>query len=180
MIETLTIKLELLKDLSIAEVFLLAYIEQNVQESGTFTETDQQISKALKINQAAVPTLINKLKKQSYIELININDNKRHFKYVPVPNDSEQKDVEGYIYILEDVSLPGYYKIGFSKVPAHREKTLQAQKPTIRLIKKFIGSMEQERATHRYLAKFRARGEWFTGISVEDIEKAIKKIIGIN
>ncbi len=179
MIETLSIRLELLKDLSIAEVFLLAYIEQNVQENGLFTDTDQQISKALKINQASLPTLINKLKKQSYIELVNLNDNKRYFKYVPVPNDSEQKDIEGYIYILEDTSLPGYFKIGFSKQPGHREKTLQAQKPTIRLIKKFIGSMEQEKATHRYLSKFRVRGEWFTGISVEDIEKAIKKIIGI-
>lgn len=178
MIETLTIKLELLKDLSIAEVFLLAYIEQNVQEFGTFTETDQQISKALKINQAAVPTLINKLKKQSYIELINLNDNKRHLKYVPVPNDSEQKDVEGYIYIMQDTALPQYVKVGFSKVPAHREDTLAAQKPTIKLVKKFIGSMSQEKATHRYLSRYRARGEWFE-CSVEVAEKAIKKIIGI-
>lgn len=167
------------KNLSIVEVILLHYIQQNINDEGNFTETDQQISKALNINQSSIPTLISKLVKLIYIEHIFNEENKRILRYVPVPKDSQPSNIKGFIYIMEDTNLPNFFKIGYSKDARYREGTLQAEKPSIHLIKKFVGSMEQEKSAHRYLAKYRVRGEWFTGLSLESIEKAIKKIIGI-
>lgn len=181
MIESINVPLELFtkKDLSPVEVILLCYIKDKSIESNLFIETDQQISKALNINSASLPTLISKLRKLIYLELVYTEDKERILRYVPVPKDSDTKSPQGFIYVMEDTALPGYYKIGFSKNVSHREGTLQGEKPTIRLIKKFVGSIQQEHSVHRYLDRFRIRGEWFKGIPLEEIEKAIKKIIGI-
>jgi len=54
-----------------------------------------------------------------------------------------------------------YYKIGFSKNPKYREKTLQSEKPTIELIKKYVGYMYQEKELHDIFSDNRIRGEWF-------------------
>lgn len=155
---------------------VLFYIKDSEQP---FNQTDKQMGEALNINPVAIPTILAKLRKLIYLELIYSEDSKRILQYVPLPNDSEQKDIPGYIYIMQDTALPKWIKIGFSKQPKHREGTLSAQKPTIQLVRKFIGSMEQEKACHRYLSRFRGRGEWFE-ITVEEAEKAIKKIIGIH
>lgn len=166
------------KELSPLEALLLCYIQQNVNEEGLFVESDKQIAHALSINQAAVPSLLSKLIKLVLVENIHSEDG-RLLKYIPIGLDANVKSAQGFIYIMEDTSLPGYYKVGYSGKPAHREYTLQAQKPTIKLLKKFVGSIQQEHQVHRYLDRYRVRGEWLYGISVEDIEKAIKKIIGV-
>jgi len=170
---------EYYKELTIIEALLLCYIQQNIDESGNFIETDSQIAKALNINIASLPTLLNKLLKLIYIEQVYNEENKRILRYIPIGLNGDIKSKQGFIYIMEDASLPGYYKVGFSKSPSHREYTLQAQKPTIKLLKKFVGSIQEEHAVHRYLDKFRVRGEWMYGLTVEQIDKAIKKIIGI-
>lgn len=167
------------KDLSPIEVFLLSYIQQNVNEAGNFTESDSQISKALNINTSSIPTLLNKLQKLIYIEQVWNEENKRVLKYVPVPKDSKVNSQMGFIYIAIDTALPQYIKIGYSKDTKQREGTLKAEKPTLQFVKRFIGSRDQEQAVHRYLSKYRVRGEWFL-LDVESGEKAIKKIIGVN
>lgn len=61
-------------------------------------------------------------------------------------------------YIIKDKNT-GYYKIGKSVNPIIREKTLQAQKPTYKLIKVFNNDIESE--LHFKYKKHRIRGEWF-------------------
>ena len=59
-----------------------------------------------------------------------------------------------------------YYKIGISKNPTYREKTLQSEKPTIEMIafKKFPNrkiAKSFEKALHSSYDSNRIRGEWF-------------------
>jgi len=61
-------------------------------------------------------------------------------------------------YIIKDNNT-GLYKIGRSSNPLDREKTLQAEKPTIKLIKIFKDDVEKE--LHDKYNKQRVRGEWF-------------------
>lgn len=67
------------------------------------------------------------------------------------------KDIQK-TYILKDKNT-GYYKIGKSVNPINREKTLQSEKPTYKLIKIFKDDIESE--LHRKYKKHRIRGEWF-------------------
>lgn len=61
-------------------------------------------------------------------------------------------------YIIKDKST-GFYKIGCSKNPIKRERTLQAEKPTYELIKIFDNNIEKE--LHKMYDEQRVRGEWF-------------------
>ena len=51
------------------------------------------------------------------------------------------------------------YKIGKSKNPKHREKTLQSQEPEISIVK--IWNKDIERDLHIKYDEYRVRGEWF-------------------
>ena len=63
-------------------------------------------------------------------------------------------------------SKNGYHKIGISKTPQYREKTLQSEKPSIDLVcskeypsRKIAEAMEA--ALHKVYEENRIRGEWF-------------------
>lgn len=63
-------------------------------------------------------------------------------------------------------SKNGYHKIGISKTPKYREKTLQSEKPTIDLVcskeypsRKIAEAIES--ALHKAFEENRIRGEWF-------------------
>lgn len=73
-------------------------------------------------------------------------------------NKSIKKIKPQIAYILKDKSL-GYYKIGKSCNPLQREKTLQAEKPSVKLVKVFKDDCENE--LHNKYKKQRVRGEWF-------------------
>lgn len=71
-----------------------------------------------------------------------------------------------YVYLMKDVSN-NYYKIGISKTPEYRERTLQSEKPTIEMIcnKKLPArkiAEAFEKALHTAFADKRIRGEWFS------------------
>lgn len=53
----------------------------------------------------------------------------------------------------------GYYKIGKSKNPIKREKTLQSEEPLIQVVKIFDKNIES--ILHKDYKDFRIRGEWF-------------------
>ena len=55
----------------------------------------------------------------------------------------------------------GYYKIGTSRRPVVRERTLQAQEPDIRLLASVDAEGIRERELHQRYARKRVRGEWF-------------------
>tara|TARA_R110000868_G_scaffold35104_1_gene126013 strand:- start:68 stop:640 length:573 start_codon:yes stop_codon:yes gene_type:complete len=61
-------------------------------------------------------------------------------------------------YIMKD-SNTGYYKIGRSIKPKHREKTLQSEKPSINMVKIFDRDIEYY--LHKKYRRERLRGEWF-------------------
>ena len=70
-----------------------------------------------------------------------------------------------YVYLMYD-SKNGYHKIGISKTPKYREKTLQSEKPTIDLVcskeypsRKIAEAIES--ALHKAFEENRIRGEWF-------------------
>lgn len=67
-----------------------------------------------------------------------------------------------FVYIMKDTSLPGWYKIGKSINPEHREGTLKAEKPSIKMVFYTPETKEiNEALLHNEYAKYRGRGEWF-------------------
>ena len=73
----------------------------------------------------------------------------------------KKEPVIGFIYAAIDHNT-NLYKVGFSKTPAVRERTLQSEKPTIEFIAIANGfTISQERKIHDRLANYRIRGEWF-------------------
>lgn len=70
-----------------------------------------------------------------------------------------------YVYLMHDANT-NFYKIGISKDPDYRERTLQSQKPVIEMItaKKFPNrkiAEAIEKALHKVFDEQRIRGEWF-------------------
>jgi hypothetical protein len=85
-------------------------------------------------------------------------------------------DENCYVYLMRDLTN-NYYKIGISNSPKYREKTLQAEKPSIELViaKKYPNrkiAESFEKALHQTYSEKRIRGEWF-----ELDEKEIENII---
>ena len=72
------------------------------------------------------------------------------------------------VYLMIDKNT-GYYKIGRSKNPIYREKTLQSEKPTIELLLWWDAMIKDERKLHNMFSEKRIRGEWFD-LSGSDIE----------
>lgn len=77
-----------------------------------------------------------------------------------VQDPVQQRSMQKWLYVMK-CSSTGFYKIGVSNNPAHREKTLQSEKPTIKLIAKWENAVEWERHWHEHFAMHRIRGEWF-------------------
>jgi len=83
--------------------------------------------------------------------------------------DSDYKQT--YVYIMFDRNT-GYYKLGRSKNPKVREKTLQSEKPTIEMLHCFSAINLDEKNLHLIFKEKRVRGEWFD-LSGSDIQNII-------
>lgn len=84
-----------------------------------------------------------------------------------------------YVYLMNDTTN-NYYKIGISKNPTYREKTLQSEKPTIEMIanKKFPNrkiAHSFEKALHSTYNEKRVRGEWFD-LSQDEVNDIIESL----
>ena len=64
------------------------------------------------------------------------------------------------VYVMIDKNT-GYYKIGRSKNPLRREKTLQSEKPTIEMLFNYDARVKDEKLLHDIFKQKRVRGEWF-------------------
>ena len=64
------------------------------------------------------------------------------------------------LYLMKDCSN-GFYKIGISSSPKLRESTLQAERPSIKMVGQWDGMSWMERELHKRFADQRLRGEWF-------------------
>jgi len=110
--------------------------------------------------------LIKKNKKLLGIEYINIKE--AYDSCWEVLNYKETFNIEREIsneyysktktYIMKD-SHNNLYKIGKSINPRVRERTLQSEKPSIKIVKVF--DKDIERKLHKDYSKHRVRGEWF-------------------
>lgn len=65
-----------------------------------------------------------------------------------------------FIYLMRDDHTQ-YIKIGRSKNPTARERTLQAESPSIALISCWASDTAEEKILHKMFAHKRKRGEWF-------------------
>ncbi len=66
---------------------------------------------------------------------------------------------KNYVYLMMDKS--GFYKIGRSKNPIFRERTLKSQENSTQTIAYWEAPKEMEAQLHSRYNEFRIRGEWF-------------------
>ena len=85
-------------------------------------------------------------------------ENSKRYKTMPFNKHNKNYISSQKCYILKDKSNDTY-KIGCSKDPLRREKTLQSEKPDLELIKVFEKNHEKE--LHKKYAEQCVRGEWF-------------------
>ncbi len=103
------------------------------------------------------------------------------FTFIPTSKPKILKDDEHYIYLMFN-NQNKYYKIGRSKIPEYRERTLQAQEPDISIMAKWIVNKPLEKELHKKFIDKRLRGEWFD-LDEEDlaeISKIMKKFPQFN
>lgn len=77
--------------------------------------------------------------------------------------DMEKPIVDGttnYVYLMYDLSS-SKIKIGFSKNPYNRERTLQSKEPQTHLLAAWKAPKSIESQLHKQFDDFRERGEWF-------------------
>lgn len=82
--------------------------------------------------------------------------------------DRSVKGKRMFVYLMKD-ARSGFYKIGYSKDPKYRERTLQAEAPMVDLLYTWAGSIEEEQYLHELFADQRIRGEWFD-LNTDDIQ----------
>lgn len=80
-----------------------------------------------------------------------------------------KKMPETFIYLMKD-EINGYHKIGRSKTPHKREKTLQSEKPSITLVYSCKANIDEESLLHKKYNEYRIRGEWFN-LSEQQLEE---------
>ncbi len=81
-----------------------------------------------------------------------------------------------YVYLMLNTRT-GLIKIGQSKNPQYREKTLQGQEPEVVLIAYWLASLEREKELHIQFKEKRVRGEWFK-LTFNELEE-INKVMGL-
>jgi len=142
--------------------WLLKFLNKKISEKNYFKNLDYLFHSILNKKYELLKDTMHKLKvyhNHTQHDLDNYVYKIRNgiLKYVS-QNKINNKKPEKKAYILKDNNT-GLYKIGRSSNPLDREKTLQAEKPTIKLIKIFKDDIERE--LHDKYNKQRVRGEWF-------------------
>lgn len=74
---------------------------------------------------------------------------------------------ETFLYLMEDLRN-GAIKIGQSKTPCERERTLQSEVPEVRLRLSIPADQAHERQLHLHFDAKRLRGEWFS-LTADDV-----------
>ena len=142
--------------------WLLEFLNKKISENNYFKNLDYLFHNILNKKYELLKDTMHKFKvyhNHTQHDLDNYVYKMRSgmLKYVP-QNKITNKKPEQKAYIIKDNNT-GLYKIGRSSNPLDREKTLQAEKPTIKLIKIFKDDVERE--LHNKYNKQRVRGEWF-------------------
>ncbi|PIF05305.1 MAG: hypothetical protein CSA36_07585 [Draconibacterium sp.] len=103
------------------------------------------------------------------IEVIKSISKKEFYQGILKPNDIEVEEGKIYLYLMinENTNL---FKIGYSKNPYFREKTLQSEEPKIFTIKFWECEKKVETEIHKLFKNKRIRGEWFK-LNIDDLVK---------
>lgn len=133
-----------------------------LEKKGFFTTTSFELKKYRAKDAVFVSTSPKGIKN---IEMIDRVELYRDF----FNNNYEITTITGkeYVYLMvnNDTAL---IKIGTSKKPRYREKTLHSQEPAIHLIAVWCCSKEVEKELHKKYSNKRIRGEWFR-LLLEDL-----------
>lgn len=100
-----------------------------------------------------------------YVDTLNLREISRKQRKISVPKESKSKT-----YLMIDIAN-GFVKIGKSKNPKFRERTLQSEKPTIELYA--VKDKDIEKQLHSLYADRNVRGEWYN-LSQKEINSIIK------
>mgnify|MGYP000179396772 CR=1 FL=1 len=132
---------------------------------------DVLISLGFKIN--STRGIIFRRRVNSYFKNM-ISEDKDYFSlFTEMFNYSKSKREKAYLYLMHELTT-GFYKIGVSKEPRQRERTLQSQKPDINML--YTHQFEKqkaffiERKLHKLFNSKRVRGEWFD-LTHDDLNK---------
>lgn len=142
--------------------WLLKFLNKKISEKNYFKNLDYLFHSILNKKYELLKDTMHRFKvhhNHTQHDLDNYVHKMRNgiLKYVSQNKITNKKPTQK-AYILKDKNT-GLYKIGRSINPLDREKTLQAEKPTIKLIKIFKDDVERE-LQDKY-QKQRVRGEWF-------------------
>lgn len=109
------------------------------------------------------------------IEIIPFFEPKDFYKRLLNIKDLESVKTEtNYVYLIFN-NRNGYFKIGRSKNPIKREKTLQSEEPDLELLFYKEADMRIEYELQKYFKTKHIRGEWFK-LNIQDI-LIFKKIL---
>lgn len=110
-------------------------------------------------------SLETRMSKRDWVKMLQKHSS--NLVYKPEP-----KERMGYVYLMKN-HRSGMFKIGFSKAPKYREKTLQSEEPEIEMLHHFKGTMEDEKDLHAQFADKRVRGEWFS-LTQEEVDALLR------
>lgn len=83
------------------------------------------------------------------------------------------EDFKTFIYIMRCLRT-GLYKIGRSKNPTIREKTLQSENPNVELVYQVEAFASYEKELHSEFSHKRVRGEWFR-LTKKDLKSILSR-----
>ncbi len=87
-----------------------------------------------------------------------------------------KSNFDTFIYLMEDLRN-GHFKIGRSRSPGKRERTLQSEVPQIVLRLSIPADEKHERELHDRFANKRLRGEWFS-LAPDDLQGLVSFLRG--
>lgn len=159
-------KIQILNTSSSKDIKKQEYTKTRIEPTGKH-KAERQLLKMLKaqefkeITKNAIYTALNKRVNKNAVGAVLELYTEEVAEY-----NAQQKHT--YIYLMIDHNT-GYHKIGRSKNPKFRERTLQSEKPTIEMIHTFKDNLSKEKELHKRYANKRIRGEWFN-LSKVDVE----------
>jgi hypothetical protein len=127
-----------------------------LEKSGFFTTTSHELKQFEDKNAVMMVSSRRGIFKLNFIDKVDFLQN--FFSNYDAKTGTESIYEYVYLMVNTDTSL---MKIGTSKNPIYREKTLHSQEPKVHLVAKWNCSKEREKILHQKYKHKRIRGEWF-------------------
>lgn len=135
-----------------------------VEKLGYFTTTSLELKPYM--GKGAVMMSSNKKGIKNIILIDRIDFYRKFFNGT---HNFKHKNDSEYVYLMVNNSS-GYIKIGTSKNPKYRERTLHSQEPDIAIIALWCCDKKIEKELHETFRNKRVRGEWFN-LNLHDLKQ---------